>query len=606
MSKDYDFCGYATRNDILCSDGRVIGKNAFLNDDGKTVPLVFNHDHKDLKNVVGHALLENREDGVYTYGYFNDTDNGKIAQKLVSHGDITALSIYANKLKHDGNVVKHGVIKEVSLVLAGANIGAYIENVLTHSDEESDSAQIYTGGEFDYILEDVKHNDSIEENDNMNEEFNPEEFINSLTDDELSSLMNYVVENIEPVEENIEHSEEEIQNEKDITIGNVFETLNETQKNAVLVLIKNIMDEYEDKGDNMKHNLFDNNEERDTLTHSDFNEALNTARSTKVTSLRDAIYSVEGMEDALSHANDYGIKDIDILFPDAKTATTIPEFIKRDTGWVGKFIDGAKHLPFSRVKTVFADVTMEEARARGYVKGKEKVNEQFALLKRQTGPQTIYKHQKLDRDDILDITDFDVVSWLKAEMRFMLNEELARAALIGDGRVAGAEGKINADNIRPIATDDDMYAIKAKVSVLDSDSVETIAKNVIKTSIKARKNYKGSGNPIFFTTEDMLTDMLLLEDSVGRPLYESEEKLRTVLRVKEIVTVPVMEGDPSIVAIIVNPADYAFGADKGGAVNMFDDFDIDFNQQKYLIETRCSGALIKPYSAIVVSKESIS
>lgn len=565
----YDFSGWATRNNLRCSDGRTIMRDAFKDNDGQIVPLVWNHQHNESFNVLGHALLENRDEGVYTYGKFNDTESGKNAKLLVDHGDVCALSIYANQLRQQGGNVVHGAIREVSLVLAGANPGAFIDTIIAHNDDSDEEAIIYTGEDLTLFHADEKK--------------------------EKEAEAEIEVEEKEPEKDN---EGEEKMAEKEKTVQDVFDTLTEEQKTVVYALIGQAIEdakgEVEEDEENMKHNIFDNEYEGDVLTHSEMEAVISDAK--RYGSLK---------ESALQH----GITDIDYLFPEDKTVSNVPGFIQRDMGWVDKVMNNVHHTPFSRVKSIFANITGEDARALGYIKGKKKKEEVIAALKRSTSPQTIYKKQKLDRDDVIDITDFDVVAWLKGEMRMMLNEELARAFLIGDGRDPSSDDKINPLNIRPIAMDDDVYTIK--VNIAQSD---TKTKDFIKSVIKARKNYKGSGNPTLFTTEDMLTDMLLLEDEIGHFLYESADKLAQVLRVKEIVTVPVMENATGVyggelLGVIVNLNDYNVGADKGGAVSMFDDFDIDYNAMKYLIETRCSGALIKPYSAIAIEyngNESVS
>ena len=559
----FDFSGWATRVNLKCSDGRTIMKDAFKSNDGQIVPLVWNHQHDDPNEVLGHALLENRDEGVYAYCKFNDTESGKTAKLLVQHGDVNALSIYANQLKQSMSNVIHGNIREVSLVLAGANPGAFIDSVIKHGEEIDEEAIIYTGEELEICHADDKEAEKT-------------------------------------LAENSEKS-----------IKEVFNTFTEEQKNAVYTLVgAALQTDNEDDNDNeddeggteMKHNVFDNDDNHEnTLTHDAMTAIINDGK--RYGSLKESF---------LAHAEEYGIKQIDYLFPDAKNINTPPEFIKRDTGWVSKVINGTHHTPFSRIKSVFADITEDDARARGYIKGKLKKEEVFSLLKRTTTPTTIYKKQKLDRDDTIDITDFDVVSWLKSEMRMMLDEEIARAILVGDGRLSSSDDKINEQNIRPIWTDADLYTIKSIVPATASATGEDTAKEFIKAVIRSRKSYKGSGNPTLFTTEDVVTDCLLVEDGVGRRIYNSVNDLATALRVKEIVTVEVMEGltrstseggknyTNTLMGIIVNLSDYNVGADKGGAINMFDDFDIDYNQQKYLIETRCSGALIKPYSAIAL------
>ena len=572
----YDFSGWATKNNIKCSDGRTILKDAFKQHDGQTVPLVWNHQHNESANVLGHAVLENRDEGVYAYCTFNDTEAGKNAKLLVEHGDVTALSIYANQLKQKGSNVMHGTIREVSLVLAGANPGAFIDSVIRHGEFCEDEAVIYTGEELT-----LQHADDPSDKADKKDKKG---------DDEVDN------------------------NEK--TIQDVFDTLNEEQKNVVYALIGQALEDNEmaqsaieenennieeDGGEQeMKHNVFEGREteNNDVLSH----DAIETI-------LKDAKRYGSLKESFLAHADDYGIKQIDWLFPDAKNVNMPPDFIKRDDSYVQKVMRGVHHVPFSRIKSMHADITADEARAKGYMKGKRKKEEVFTLLKRTTTPTTIYKKQKLDRDDVVDITDFDVVAWLKMEMRMMLDEEIARAILVGDGRLADSDDKINETCIRPISKDDDLYCVKAPVSVAAAATEDDIAKAFIKTVIKSRKEYKGSGSPTLFTTEDVITNCLLLEDKNGRVIYDTVDKLATALRVKEIVAVEVMEGaktkvetvEKPLMAIMVNLVDYYVGADKGGAVNMFDDFDIDYNQQKYLMETRCSGALVKPYSAVAVA-----
>ena len=559
---EYDFSGWATRNNIRCSDGRTILKDAFKHNDGQTVPLVWNHDHNDPLNVLGHALLENRDEGVYAYCTFNDTDAGRNAKALVEHGDVTALSIYANQLKQQGPNVLHGAIREVSLVLAGANPGAFIDSIIRHGEESDEEAIIYTGEEL--VLE---HADEVKDN------FTPPS-----------------------------GNKKDEKGEK--TVQDVFDTLNEEQKTVVYALIGQALDDSnqnenneKEGNDNMKHNVFDQDqkEKENVLTHADMETIISEGK--RYGSLKDSF---------LAHTAQYGIDHIDYLFPDAKNVTNQPDFIKRDDSYVQKVLRGVHHTPFSRIKSTHANITADEARAKGYIKGNLKKEEVFTLLKRTTTPTTIYKKQKMDRDDIIDITDFDVVAYIKAEMRMMLDEEIARAILVGDGRSTSSDDKIPETNIRPIAKDEDLYTIKAPVAVAKDATEDAIAKAFIRTVIKSRKEYKGSGSPTLFTTEDMLTNCLLLEDNNGRIIYDSVDKLATTLRVKEIVPVEVMEGvtrtvsskNLPLMAILVNLNDYYVGADKGGAINMFDDFDIDYNQEKYLIETRISGALVKPYSAI--------
>ena len=575
--ENYDFCGWATRNDLKCSDGRIIRKDAFKANDGAKVPLVWNHQHSDPDEVLGHAILENRDEGVYAYCTFNESESGQTAKLLVQHGDVDALSIYANQLKQQGPNVTHGNIREVSLVLAGANPGAFIESIIQHGEESDEEGIIYTGENITLSHAGCGSSSSSDDKKKKKE--------------------------LEHAKENEDGEEDSKMAEGGKTIGEVFESLNEEQKNAVYALVgqalegKDIESDEEDK--KMKHNVFDNDKNQDEVLSHDAMETI-IADGKRYGSLKESF---------LAHAQEYGIESIDYLFPEAKNLNNPPDFIKREMGWVSKVMNGVHHTPFSRIKSVFADITEDEARAKGYIKGKLKKEEVFSLLKRTTTPTTIYKKQKLDRDDVIDITDFDVVAWLKSEMRMMLNEEIARAILVGDGRLASSDDKINESNIRPIWKDEDLYNIKATIDVAASATPDQKAKAFIRAVIKSRKNYRGSGNPALFTTEDVLTDCLLLEDNQGRVIYDTEEKLRTALRVREIITVPVMEGltrtdDQSetleLMGIIVNLADYNVGADKGGAVSMFDDFDIDYNQQKYLIETRCSGALIKPFSAITL------
>ena len=580
MENEFDFCGWASKNNLRCSDGRIIRKDAFKHNDGETVPLVWNHDHTDPYRIVGHARLENRDEGVYAFGKFNDTDLGKTARIYVEHGDITQMSIYANQLQQQGDNVIHGSIREVSLVLAGANPGAYIESVVKHSDDDSDEeAIIYTGE--DITLTHADEKDSEEEATTQAEE---EEVIAHAEEDSKN-----------------ETTTEEAKPEGEKTIAEIFNTLNEEQKEVVYAMLGEALNEgaknNNDKGDdNMKHNVFDQTTEtnENVLSH----DAMNTI-------IADAKRYGSLKESFLAHAQEYGIESIDYLFPEVKTLNTPPEFIKRNTGWVSDVMNSVHKTPFSRIKSMFADITEDEARAKGYIKGNLKKEEVFSLLKRSTTPTTIYKKQKLDRDDVVDITDFDVISWLKHEMRMMLDEEIARAILIGDGRLASSDDKINEQNIRPVVSDSELFTIKTLVNVAKGATDDDKAKVTIKAAVKARKNYKGSGNPTFYTTEDFLTNALLLEDTQGHRLYKNESDVAAAMRVSKIVTVPVMEGvkgpnNKDLIGIIVNLEDYNVGADKGGAINMFDDFDIDYNQQKYLIETRCSGALIKPYSAVVL------
>ena len=599
----FDFGGWVTRNDLKCSDGRTIRHNAFKDNDGDTVPLVWNHVHTDPMNVVGNVLLENRNEGVYGYGKFNDSMMGNQARELVEHGDVKSLSIYANQLRQNGGDVLHGSIREVSLVLAGANPGAFIDSVMVHGEYSDDEAIIYTGDEIS-----LSHSDDDSEND----ERTVQDVIDTMNE-EQKRVLYYLVNDAlkgedEEQEDDIKHSEDtkEETMEEERTVQDVLDEMTEEQRDVVDFLVDSALSEAEEdeeeyyEEEDVKHNVFDNDYEGGYLEHgmNDFEESTIINDAKKYGSLKDSF---------LAHADEYGIENIDWLFPEDHNLNQTPEFIKRDTTWVSRLMGSIHHTPFSRIKSRFANITADEARAKGYFKGNLKKEEVFSLLKRSTSPQTIYKKQKLDRDDIVDITDFDVVAWLKTEMRMMLDEEIARAVLVGDGRLASDDDKIGEDHIRPIAKDADLYTIKATVTI-GADDDET-AKNFIRSAIKSRKTFKGTGSPILFTTQDNLTDMLLLTDEMGRDLYDSKEKLATKMMVSDIVPVEILEnqvdaqGNP-IVGIIVNPADYTIGADKGGAISMFDDFDIDYNQQKYLIETRCSGALTKPYSAIVLTKVS--
>ena len=595
----YDFSGYATKNNVRCADGRVIMPGAFKEQDHAIVPMVWQHDHMTPDNVLGHALLENRADGVYTYGFFNNTPSAINAKECVKNGDVKALSIYANKLKHRGSEVMHGVIREVSLVLAGANPGAYIDTVMVHSDDDDDTEDAY----IKFVEPDNVLFHSDEEPEPVEEKT-----------DEPEDALAHAEGNDEKKEDSMPATQPSASG-SDKTVQDVIDTMNEEQKNVLYALVGMVADGG-DEEDDVKHNVFEGDDNMNALAHAeDFAEILRDAKrygSLKESALQHG-YDDISLDDVLQHDATYGIEQIDYLFPDYKNVTNVPGFVSRDMSWVSKVMGAVSHTPFARIKTVFADITEDEARAKGYIKGKQKKEEVFTLLKRTTDPQTVYKKQKLDRDDVIDITDFDVVAWLKGEMRMMLDEELARAFLIGDGRGSAAEDKIQEAHIRPIWTDDDFYTIKADIEVETTATDDDIAKAVIRAAIKARIDYKGSGNPTFYTTEEMLTNMLLLTDNEGRDLYDSVDKLAKKLRVKEIVTVEVMEGQTrtptsgtlngktlTLRGIVVNLADYNVGADKGGSINLFDDFDIDYNQMKYLIETRCSGALIKPYSAIAV------
>lgn len=575
MNFDYDFSGYATKANTKCYDGLTIAPNAFAGDDGRKVPVVWNHDHSGPEYVLGHALLQNRKDGVYAYVKLNDTPSGQTALKAVRCGDIDAMSIFANGLKKAGQTVMHGVIRELSLVLAGCNPGAVIDEIVEHgadwSADEGEEAFIYTDSGIS-----LKHG-------------------------------------LDPDDNPLDEEDDKMAKEGGKTLEEVVDTMNDEQKEALYALVgmaKDGLDEendpdedydeddydddedYEDKEDNMKHNVFDNDPEQGVLRHSmdEINAAIADGKSCG--SMKDAFIA-------------HGIEDVEWLFPEDHLLDNPPRIIDNDQTWVSKVMSGVHHIPFSRIKSMSADLTEEDARAKGYIKGNFKKEQVFGLLKRSTSPTTVYKKQKMDRDDIADITGFDVIAWLKQEMRTKLNEELARAYLIGDGRNAASDDKINEGNIRPIYSDDDFYTIKVQVEVATGADTATKLDTMMTAVLKARKNYKGSGNPTFYTTEDNLTDLLLLKDKIGHRLYKNEAEVAQALRVKEIVTVPQMEGMKGVnggefVGIIVNLADYTVGADKGGAVNMFDDFDIDYNQQKYLIETRCSGALTVPFSAMAI------
>lgn len=594
----YDCEGYVTRYGVKCTDGVTIRQGAFADQNGARVPVVWMHIHDDVEAVLGHADLEARDDGVYGKISFNGTEAGIAAKELVSHGDVSAFSIHANHLTRNKftNVVSHGNIKEISLVLAGANPKAYIEKLnLTHSDDgddDFDDANIFTAGGITlaHADEEKKEDPEVKDEDLKHED--------------------------QKKEENPEGNEK--------TVKDVLDTLNEEQQAAVAYIIGKALEEKggsvehnddDDEEDNpdMKHNVFDpENAAAPTLSHDDMQKILKDAK--RLGSLKQAVLEhceadgddAEALQDVIQHADgDYGVTNVGYLFPDARNMTNEPIFIQRDQTWVSQVMGKVHRTPFSRIKSIFADITEDEARAKGYIKGKLKKEEVFSLLKRTTTPTTIYKKQKMDRDDQVDITDFNVVAWLKSEMRMMLNEELARAILIGDGRLASSDDKINEQNIRPIWTDSELFTVKYPVNAGTSDAEH--AKNFIKAVVKSRKLYKGSGNPDLYTTEDMLTEMLMLEDTTGRVIYDTVEKLRTALRVNSIVTIESMVGltrsddagkTQALDALLVNLNDYNVGADKGGEVNMFDDFDIDYNQYKYLMETRCSGALTRPYAAI--------
>lgn len=579
MAKEtFDFSGWATRNDIKCSDGRTIRKDAFKHCDGQTVPLVWNHNHTDADNVLGKALLENRKEGVYAYCSFNGTENGKNAKELVKHGDIVSLSIYANQLKQNGGDVIHGAIKEVSLVLAGANPGAKIENVMAHGELDEESATIWNGVtelkfDVDVDTDAISHADAQEEPAKM----------------------------------------EDSKEGKEETIADVYNTLTEKQKLVVNALIGAALEEKAENDDQeedeeMKHNAFEQTNEIETnvLSHSDLVDVIANAKKTG--SLKDSYIAKCNEKDVdLQHS----INNLDVLFPEVKAINNTPVTINDDTNWVAKVMGGVHHTPFSRVKMMAFDITGEEARARGYIKGNKKEEEVIAALRRETSPQTVYKLQKLDRDDIVDVTDFDVVAYIKNEMRGKLDEEIARAVLIGDGRSSASKDKINPLHIRPILGDDPTYVVSKQLKRDASEDEYAFAKQFIKAVIKSRKEYKGKGNPTLFCTEDLLTDMLLIEDRNQRVVYDTIDKLKTALLVVDIVAVPcfdnqirkVGEQNLKLMAILVNLSDYNIGADKGGAVSMFDDFDINFNKYEYLIETRCSGAMVQPYGAVTFEEQ---
>ena len=579
--RNYDCRGWATKFGVLCGDGRTIMPGAFREQDGQEVPLVWNHQHNDAKNVLGHALLKAEPEGMRAYVTFNDTDQGRNAKALVKNRDITSFSIWANGLQYAGDKsrgnVAHGIIRELSLVLAGANPEAHIDEVLAHGEASVDEGVIYNNaGDMEY--DSGEFDDTLEHSNEKKEE--------------------------------PEMAEETKKTENEETVKDVYDSMSDKQKQVVDYMVSMALNEGKKTKDTeeeteVKHNVFDKDTERteDVLSHDAMTTIINDAKKGRLT-------LKEATEDYLEHSEgDYGIKQIDQLFPNYKELNTPPKFIDRDQSWVGVVMNGVKHVPFSRVKTSFADITADEARAKGYTKGKKKIEEVFTLLKRTTDPQTVYKKQKFDRDDIIDITDFDVVAWVKGEMRGKLDEELARAFLIGDGRSSAADDKIQETHIRPIWTDDNLFTVKREITVGATEG-ET-ASNLIDDTIRARKEYKGSGNPTLFTSEDVLAEMLLLKDKNGVRLYKSVDELATAMRVAKIVTIPQFENltretsadskkdTYTLKAIMVNLVDYTVGADKGGAVSMFEDFDIDYNQEKYLIETRCSGALTVPKSAIV-------
>lgn len=585
---DYDCSGWATKANVRCYDGLVIAQDAFKECSGKVVPMVYNHDHANVDNVIGHCLLENRPGGVYCYAKFNDTDTGKTARQCVESGDLSAFSIFANGLKKVGSTVKHGFIREVSLVLAGCNPGALIDEVVKHSADED-----YEGGEaFIY------NEDGLSLTHGMDPEGNP------LEDLTHSADSGDAVTDDKATQEEAKMADEKNMN-KEETVEDVFNTLTEKQKNVVYAIIGSVMpSEKDDDGeedDTVKQNVFDKDTNATVLKHS-IDEINNVVKTAKSHGTMKAAFEDAGMDsDELAHS----IDNIDWLFPEDHLLDTTPRIIDKPDDWVSVVMGAVHHIPFSRFKSMFADLTEEDARAKGYFKGNFKKEEVFGLLRRSTSPTTVYKKQKLDRDDVIDITSFDVVAWLKQEMRLKLNRELALAYLLGDGRLAASEDKIDENCIRPVFNDSDLFTIKVQCKTTGLTTVEDKYKALIKQILRSRKEYRGSGTPTLFTTEDALTEMLLLEDGIGHPLYADEAALARKLRVKNIVTIPEMEGRKGakggdLVCLIVNLADYTVGADKGGAVSMFDDFDIDFNAQKYLIETRCSGALTTPFSAMAV------
>ena len=590
-----DFAGWATVYNVKCGDGRTLKPGAFKGVNGTKVPIVYNHDHQNMDAVLGHAYLEERDKGIYAYGYLNDSENGQIAKECVKHGDVYSLSIYANKLKEQAGNVYHGIIREVSLVLASANPKSYIDTVLVHSDVDSDEweAEMYFNEPIETDVE-IAHSDVDTEKKEEPEETGELEH----SDDK-------------PKEENKMADQNQAGGGEEKTIGEVFEAMTEEQKNVVYAIVgKAVEDALAEAGnggnEDMKHNAFENEFEDNgikVLSHSEIADMFKDAKTTG--SLRQAV---------LQHTDDYGIENIDYMFPEAKLNSGDPQFIKREDDWVSRVMSGVSKNPFSRIKSLFADITEDEARAKGYIKGHYKKEEVFTLLRRTTEPTTVYKKQKIDRQDVIDITDFDVVALIKKEMRMMYDEECARAILVGDGRPTSSEDHIDETHIRPIWKDEDLFAVKVDVAVAAGATEATKAKTFINTCIKSRKKYKGSGNPTLFTTEDLVTECLLLEDGFQHKLYKNEQELATALRVKDIVTVPVMEGlsredgkgnTKNLMGIIVNLVDYKVGTDKGGELTMFDDFDIDFNQMKYLMEGRFSGALVKPFSALVL-EESVS
>lgn len=620
--KKYDFSGWATKYNVRCSDGRTILSHAFDDVDGKRVPLVWQHKHDNILNVLGHADLEAKPEGVVAHCSLNDSDMANHARKVLANEDLAQLSIYANNLKQSAGNVMHGVIREVSLVLSGANEGALINYpIIEHSDgsfeDNLSEAEIWSGelihwSENEDELFHAKDEEEDEEDEKSKTPSEPEEDDEDENEEFDSEDEDDGGEDKE--KKKLQHADESDEDDDadGETVGDVLRTLNDKQAKAMAYTntqfyVKGVSDGMEKAKTSKDEDDDDEDEGEEGMKHNAFDTELQNEEVLSHDAMAD-ILSVESLkrngtakESVLAHAAEYGIDGIEWLFPEDRELNKTPEFLQRDQNWVSVVMNGVHHLPFSRVKSTFADIREDEARAKGYFKGRLKKEEVFPLLRRRTEPTTIYKKQKLDRDDIIDITDFDVVAWIKAEMRVMLNEEIARSILIGDGRSAADEDKIDETKIRPIANDADLYTIKKAVTTVEG---EDFYKTFIKTCIRARKDYKGSGNPVMFTTEEVLTEMLLLENGIGEPLFKTEAELATKLRVSRIVTVEVMEnatiGGKNLLAIIVNLADYSVGADKGGSINMFEDFDIDYNQEKYLIETRCSGALTKPYSAIAI------
>ena len=636
--KDYDFSGYATKNDLKCSDGRVICKDAFKDCDGKTVPLVWHHIHDDPGNVLGHAMLENREDGVYTYGYLNSTPNAEIAHELLANGDIQYMSIYANGLQQDGNNVKHGQIREVSLVLAGANPGAKIDYVaFAHSDgsydESCEDAIIHTGIQLEYSDEEdevIEHADEESEDDDET----VGDVLNSMTDEQrtaISAIIGSIVSSDDDSDDEEMSHADDSGDDDGPTVGEVFESMSDKQKAVAYAIIQDVIDQIDESEEDeeeleqsglendMKKNVFDGSATaEDTLTHDDFVNLMDDAKARG--SFKEAFKALDadkrnaflahatytGGDGVTYNTKAYGISNIGLLFPDARTADRTPQFIQREMDWVPKVINGVRHVPYTRIRTMNADITADEARAKGYITGNQKTEEVFSLLKRETTPQTIYKKQKLDRDDILDITDFDVVSWIRSEMRMMLDEEIARAILIGDGRSAASPDKIKPDNIRPVWTDDDLYTMKMFVE--NSADITDIMDDIL----RKMDDFEGSASPKLYTTRANLTNMLLIRDEFGHRMYKSVSEIADAIGVTGIVTVPVMKNqthsvtisgssvETTLWGIIVDLRDYDAGTDKGGQITSFDDFDIDYNQFKYLLETRMSGALTKVHSAIAI------